>query len=78
MEIRKLVGGLSDKPIECTRFPKFPGAGIPGIDGKLRCHQDRIDAGSGNLRRHLLSIKNITSEHRTMPVEENNDDAGAS
>ncbi len=57
--------------------PKIPSAGIPGVDGKLRRHQDRINARRGNLRWHLLSIKDITSERRTVSVEKNNDDAGA-
>lgn len=77
METCKLVGGLLDKPAECTPFPKFSGAGIPGIEGKLRRNQDCVDARGGNLRWHFLPIKNITPEHCTMPVEENNDDAGA-
>ncbi len=77
MEICKLDGGFSDKPVEGSWFPKFSGAGIPGIDGKLRRHQNRIDARSGYLRGDLLAIVYITSERRTVAVEINNDDAGA-
>ena len=77
MEFRKFDGSLSDKLIECARFPKFSGTGILGIDGKLWGYQDRIDPRSRNLRWHLLSIKNIASEHRAMSVEENYDNTRA-
>ena len=78
MQSSKLAGGLPDKPIEFTRFPKFPSARILGINSELGCYQDSIAARSRNLRRHLLTIKNITSELCKMSMEKYNDDAGTS
>ena len=70
-----MIGRLVDEALEPARLPEFAGAGIGGIDRKLRRQQHGVDAGIRNLSRHQLPVAHVALQRRAVAVEEHDDDA---
>ena len=64
------------KRLKPAGLPEFAGAGIGGIDRKLRRQQHGIDAGIRNLLRHQLPVAHVAFQRRAVAVEEHDDHAG--
>ena len=71
-----MIGRLRHEALEAARLPEFAGAGIGGVDGKLRRQQHGVDAGIRNLLRHQLAVAHVAFQRRAIAVEEHHDDAG--
>ena len=71
-----MIGRFVDEALEPAGLPELAGAGIGGIDRKLRRQQHGIDAGIRNLLRHQLAVAHVALQRRAVAVEEHDDDAG--
>ncbi len=73
MQARELVRRLAHELREHARLPEPAGAGIGGIDGKLRRHQHGVEPGLDDLPRHLLAVAHVAGERRAVAVEVHHD-----
>ncbi len=71
-----MVRRLVDEALEAASLPEFSCAGIGGIDRHLRCEQDGIGAGIGDLLRDQLAVAHVALQRRAIAVEEHHDHAG--
>ena len=73
----KLDGRFIKKILEAVRLPEFAGAGIRGIDGKLRRHQYGVHACGRDLLRHLLPIVYVLGEIGAVAMKKDDHHRGA-
>ena len=73
VQARELVRRLAHELREHARLPEAAGAGIGGVDGKLRRHQHGVEPGLDDLPRHLLAVAHVAGERRAVAVEEHDD-----
>ena len=76
VEPRQVLRGLAEEAGEGAGLPELAGARIGRVERELRRDQGGVDAGGGDLRRHLLAQVDVVGQLGAVAVEEDDQEAG--